>query len=513
MYDIWDNLYGDQSDYQQFLLNRYPEMEDWFPNELFNKPVKWPDNVGLKVVRGTCNVSGKFIADNLETSTTLIEAPATPEIIITELQRAKNKNSPYTHVGFSVFIDAYTIFVKCAKTVKEFDPKIITIAGNSGALYDETIKHVDYVCKTDGILYLRKVLGEDIEKSYQLKLIPSKNTLKFFGIAVKTEIVQIVTKLGCPQKCDFCIINRLFEGNVTSAFFTPEHVHKTLVAYRTKIKIDFKIAFCEPTSIISHNWWYKLFKLFENEPEDYPLLIGTTAISLENFDFNRVRNSSLRFEMINIGVENFHKQYSKNKNINIKKLFKRLADYGIGAYATYIIGFDHHNHYNIWEEINKLLDLDAALNYVENLKILPQTPLWFKYKKDGRLFEIPKDFFFIDGFQSFKHPHFKPGFEDMLPLLTEIQIYIEKERGPQGIDMLRILNNIPNPKKNVLNQIKYLKMATKLLFPSWKKYLNPNDKQIENYLAKMGAMVKIPYYINLLTKSSRLRKLANYFIK
>lgn len=514
MYDIWDNLYGNQLDYRDFLINRYPEMKELFPYELFNRSVIWPDNVGLKVVRGTCNVSVRFLADNLETSTSLIEAPATPEIVITELQKAKERNNPYTHVGFSVFIDAYKIFIKCASAVKEFDSEIITIAGNSGALFDETSNYVDYVCTTDGVPFLRKILGENINRPYHLELIPSKNSLKFFGITIKSEIVQIVTKLGCPERCDFCITNRLFKGTPTSAFFTPQQAHKSLIAYRRKLKKDFKIAFCEPTSIISHNWWYKLFDLFQDEPEDYPLLIGTTATSLKNFDFDRISKSSMRFEMINIGIENFHKKYLKNNNVNLKLLFSQLADYGIGTYATYIIGFDHHNHENVWQEIDHLLDLDAALNYVENLKILPQTPLWNKYKEQGRLLlNIPKDFFFIDGFQAYIHPHFKPGFEDMLPLLTEIQTYIEKERGPQGIDMLKILENVPNPKKNCLNQIKYLKIATKLLFASWKEHLNPNQQQIENYLTKIGKSVKIPFYLKLLSKSSRLRKFVNYFVK
>ncbi len=89
---------------------------------------------------------------------------------------------------------------------------------------------------------------------------------------------------------------------------------------------------------------------------------------------HRYPKSSLRFGVINVGVESFTKSFTKNQKYeDTKKLFRRLTDYGVGVLASYIVGFDHQNHENVWEGIRKLIDLDAMnyliLNLKSNLKI------------------------------------------------------------------------------------------------------------------------------------------------
>ena len=74
----------------------------------------------------------------------------------------------------------------------------------------------------------------------------------------------------------------------------------------------------------------------------------------------------------------------------------------------------------------------------------------------------------------------------MLPLTYEIYEYIEKEQGPQVLSLMELLSNVPNQRKVFKRQIKLYKTMSKQLFPSWKKYLDPSQEQVEKYMSRMG---------------------------
>ncbi len=470
----------------------YPEMKKYLKEEFFQLDPIWPDKIELTWCHiGSVTLS--FIAKNLETETTILERLQTIDPVIKELRKGKEENSPYTHVGFSVFFKGYMKFIQCAQAVKIFDKNIITIAGNVGALYKNTEKYVDYVCRSEGVIFLRKLLNENISKPIVPVFYEDKIPVNFGNSVLKLDTLFIVTKLGCINKCNFCPTNTLFQGKLISNFTTPENVYDAVISYRDKTKRKPDLLFCEPTALINKDWFYKLFKLFENETEDYIINIPTTISSLLKFDFDRISNSALRFGTINIGIESFTENYSKVvKHKYTKEILKKLCDYGIGPLLTYIIGFEHDTHETIWKDMKKLIDLESEVIRITNLHIFPGTALYDEYEERDRILEIIPDFLDLTGFQSFKHPHFKPGFEDILPLLCELYRYIEKEKGNVMTGNLEILKKLlilrkekygikHNLYKDIFKKVKLYKNMVKGIFPSWKLYLKPTPKQIDKY--------------------------------
>lgn len=506
---LYDKGLSDLKKYQHFLLQEYPNAEKWIPEKIFNETASWPDRMSATINKGLTNTAGEFIAGNLATPSTVISEPVNPKVILKELTKAVKEGFPYTHVGFSVFVDGYTKFIASARAVKEFDPNIITIAGNVGSLFDQTRDYVDHVHIGDGVPFLRELLGEDVEVPYQLKIIPVIGTTRVFGMGFPSRLYQMVTKLGCPNHCDFCVSNILFKGGHTVELFRPEQVHDALVQLQLKEKKDFDVFFTAPMAIISKEWWYRLFDLFREDTGDYPVYILTTSSSLQNFDFERMRNSALRIKMVNLGVESFSKIFGKNQNVDMKHLITRLHDYGISVDATFLVGFDHHTHENVWQEIKQLVDLDADINDVINLRPLPQTPLWNQFQAEKRLLPLPMDFYYILYFQSFLHPHFKPGFEDILPLMANIDAFIERERGFQGLHLLRTFQNVKKPSPSILKQIQMYQWVGDLLYSSWKSHFNPNKDQQQRYWEKLGPHSKPPWILRMLANHPRIRFLAS----
>ncbi len=502
-------MYRGLENFRKILIRDNPELEKWAKEEYFQiKPI-WPEKPHTNAYQYGTNVSGTFIAKNIDTPTTVMEGICNPKRILKELKKAKRQGFPYTHVGFSVFIDSYNNFLKSAQTVKGFNKNNITIAGNVGALFEKTKNYVDYVCTNDGVAFFRKLFGEDIHKPYHYCLIPSKLFFDIFEMRLKSDLVFLTTKLGCPYQCDFCGTFQIFKGKCTSPFISPQDLYQALVEYHNQLKKDITIMFAEPTALFPHKWWYELFDLFREEDADYSIYALTTPSSLYNFNFDKINKSSLRFQVINLGIESFNRNYSKNPSPNdTKSLIKILSDYGIATFATYIIGFDYHNRENIWQEIDQLIDLEASTYSVLNLKPIPQTSIWNDLERQGRLLDIPYDLYYLQGFQSYLHPNFRPGFEDMLPLLCQIHAHIEKETGSitsSYIKLYETLSKIRSNKKfeKTLNKYKYL---SKALYNSWESSLNPSEKQKEQYYSLIANVNNIPLSIKLIKKSKIFRK-------
>jgi radical SAM superfamily enzyme YgiQ (UPF0313 family) len=391
--------------------------------------------------------------------------------------------SPYTHVGLGIYPVGYMQFIECAKAVKKFDPQIITIAGNVGCLIDETKHHVDYVFLRNGVETLRNFFGEDVNKPYDVTLsVRDQNTMK--GL----KWVHLVTKVGCPKDCNFCPTSLYFDRKCTPPLITPKEVFEAVDKIYQRTKEVITITCCEPNFLLYRKWWYELFEEFEGY--EIPVGIGGPADmkSVKKFDTDRITNSALHFSFLNIGIESFSEQYSKNIPFDeMKSIINKLRNLGIGTIATFIVGFDHHTRERVMEEIEMLVKLDAHFNVVQNLKAFPGTETWNDLKDAGRLItDIPYDFYNVSGFQSFHHPHFKAGFEDMLPLLYDIYRYLFREIGPEVLNIIELYDNKPIRFPYFVKKAEEFRKYAKLLFPSWKKYLDPTKAQINRYLRKMN---------------------------
>ena len=511
---IW---YEGIKEYRKSSLKEHPKMEKYFPKDLIKHASSWPGRPRIFSRYDETNISGEFLAVNLETPTTVIGENITPKRIVEELKKGIDEGFPYTHVGFSVFIIKYSDFVKCAKAIKKFDENILIIAGNVGALFDETEKHADLVCKEDGVPYLRRLFNEDVNKPYKSKLIPAESEFGALGLRIKSHSSLLVTKLGCSLNCDFCITAKLFGGKTVPAFLTPRQVGDMIVEYQEKYKTkNFNVILCEPSGIISNEWWYELFELFEGEEGDISILTPATLLSLKKFDFTRTHNSSMRFSVFNVGIESFTQVYKKNRgHTETRDIIQKLTDNGIISYGTFIIGFDHHTPENIREEVQNLTKLGLTSCTIINLKPLPLTPIWNQLKEENRLLDLPIQYYYTEAFQSYKHPHFRPGFVDMLPVYFEANKYFEKECGYLFLNLIELYENLAKTKSQpkFLTSMNTMKIISKLLFPSWRKGLHPTPEQEDKYIRKLGEVPKIPVSMKLLAKSNAFGKIVSPFIR
>ncbi|MFX0083882.1 MAG: B12-binding domain-containing radical SAM protein [Candidatus Hodarchaeota archaeon] len=475
----------DPSNFLEFLYTNYPQHKQWITPEVFKQYQPWPkDYIYTEGEDMASNITGCFIKSNLQTQVDIIEGRCT----VKKLACALKKNK-YTHVAFSVFSSDFSEFIRCTEYIRHHYPKIKIIAGNIGALFEGTDKYVDYVCRERGVPYLRNLFDEDQGKPFKSAYSPYEYDVCYKDNKIRRYNLLVVTKIGCPHRCDFCSTNKYFKGKHSKELVSPNEVHDAILEHRRKLgNKNFNIHMAEPTAIINKNWWYELFELFEQEKGDYPVIAATTTNSLRNLDFERLSNSAMRFEMVYIGVEDFNRTYNKNDSIDIQELIDMLIGYGIGVYTSYIIGFPHQTLDEIWDGVKQFADLHPTWWEVHNLKVYPGSPFWNKIKRDDRYVDIPLDFRCMHGFQQFKDENFRIGFADLWPLMYEIQRYIEAANGPIVTNLCKVYKNLIKThdinNKLFRRTLQWYKAISKEIFPVWKLYFEPNTYQKENYLEK-----------------------------
>lgn len=108
-------------------------------------------------------------------------------------------------------------------------------------------------------------------------------------------------------------------------------------------------------------------------------------------------------------------------------MFNKLQQAGICMLASMIVGFDWHDEKTVEEDFQYLLSIRPTLSQIMIYSPCPQTPLFKKFEKEGRLLEIP--YIQRDGFHlMFKHPHFSA--EKIEKLLIDFFRREYEELGP-----------------------------------------------------------------------------------
>ncbi|MFX0025058.1 MAG: B12-binding domain-containing radical SAM protein [Candidatus Hermodarchaeota archaeon] len=470
-------LFRSPSEYKEMLLKSYPEMKEWVKDKIFDQLKDWPNDVNIRLEVEDVNLQGRFLAANIDTPSKVVDKPVNPEILISELEK-----DSYTHVGFSVISNDYSNFIQCTQAVKKYNSSIKTIAGGPGAMFEQTKDLVDYVCMGErGEIFLRKLFNEEIKRPIKLVITPSRLFWRYGNKELPTELYRIVTKMGCPFSCDFCTTPILYGEQYTGELFSPQQIHDALVEFRDQLKKNkITVYFEEPTSLYKLKWWYEFIDLFREDSGDFAFYVYSITSVLNKLDLDRVSKSAGRIHLVNFGIESFNKNYPKNLKVDFKSLIKRLSDYGIWTNPNYIIGYDFDTKISVWDDIKKMIDLGADANTILHLHPHPMTQIWEKLISEQRLLNVPPEFHYIHGFQSFLHPHFKPGFEDMLPLLCDIYYYIEREIGDKLLNIIQTMKNLlkhTNHPTLFKSEIQLYKSFGKIFYPHWKEFFNPTEVQ------------------------------------
>ncbi len=358
---------------------------------------------GIFSIRGVNpNLGLQFIAKNLEIPTVVLENPS-----LKEFKRHLKKG--YDYVGINLTPTTFAKARKMFELARKISPQSKTIAGGYGTAVPEAEEIADYVCRGEGVQFLRKLLGEPLYRPLKHPIVinPAGKTM---GIRLGKGGV-IAAGLGCPRGCDFCLTSHYFDCKHLPLLNTGKEIFDVMMDYtrnmslkkRTKSR-DYLII--EEDFLLNKQRVEELASYTRNEIKE-PIVFTcfAAADSIMQYDFDEL--AALGLDCVWLGVESPGKNYKKLKGIDLKQLVASLHDRGIMTITSMVLGYDFHTEETIQHDIDYLLSMESTFNQFMLYTPLPGTPLFKKASREGRILNLPwKDF---DGFHfTIKHPNFSP---------------------------------------------------------------------------------------------------------
>ncbi len=435
------------------------------------------------------NIEGHYLATNIpEIDSLVVDESCTSN----EIHKILDKNDDITHIAISAYAHGLDRVVNLINTIKkDYSDKTLYV-GNVGAAFSYVQKLVkaENICLERGVPWLRKKFGlpklnrEEYEISH---LIADSNLLP-----VNMKILYLVTQIGCPYNCDFCITANLQYNPFSNAKQIINYLEKA----REKVGNDIFVYLCEPNACFPERTWKEIFRYFMNEgksDKNMYILCLISLAHLQKFNLRKIQSeSSLKFFLVNYGIEStLSGGYKKNQGVT-NQFIQSLSDLGIITNHNFIIGLPHHNEKNIDIEIQNNIEYDSCWYFISTLKPLPLTETYNQLNKEGRIFgdDLPPEFICRDGFFSFNHPNLGRGFS---ALKYAFKSYYETEKKVIDVYSMfaKTIENSPiiEHEKSLIRVVKTFQKLSKLNYTLFEPRMEAHLNEI--YKTRLDSLLKM----------------------
>jgi radical SAM superfamily enzyme YgiQ (UPF0313 family) len=342
-----------------------------------------------------------FLAENIDMPMVVLDFPTLPQFI-EELKKG------YAYIGISYVMPNFRKAQKMAALVRRYAPQSKIILGGHGVAVDETenaIEH-DYLCRGEGVSFLRKLFGEDTAKPIKHPLLHSSFNRRVMGVPLPAGSGILIPGVGCANKCRFCATSHFF-GEYVTYLKTGDDVFNVCCAYEDKLGVtDFGVM--DENFLKFPQRAMRLLECMEKSGRKFTFGIFSSAetiTSLSSLDL-LVR---LGITFVWMGVESKHEVYEKNKGVDFGRLVAELRKRGISVMTSAILFLEEHTKKNLWVDVDFITGLRA--DYVQFMELgpLPGTKLYRDYEEQGKLCtteEMPYEERHGQNRIWFKHPEF-----------------------------------------------------------------------------------------------------------
>ena len=355
-----------------------------------------------------------FLAENIDMPTAVLDFP-------TFKRFKKELKKGYDYIGISFIIPNFKKAQRMARTVRELSPKSKIILGGHGVNIpniESMIDH-DFICKGEGVSYLRELFREKVHKPIKHPLGYSSYNRQVMGAPWSPDSGILITGVGCVNKCRFCATSHFFDGYV-SYLKTGQDIFDVCCRYEDEMHItDFGVL--DENFLKMKDRALELLELMEKNHRRFTFAIFSSAETLREIgDLDILVRLGITF--IWVGVESKNGPYAKNKNTDFPVLFSELRKRGISVLASSILFIEEHDKNTIWEDVDYVTSLKPDYLQFSPLGPIPGTKLYEDYEKQGKVIhDIPYESQHGQGKIWFRHDHFsREESEELLRLAFEI---------------------------------------------------------------------------------------------
>jgi len=337
------------------------------------------------------------LAQNIEVPSVILEYPRWDDFTA-EVKRG------YSIIGISALPVHLEGVLRMCEYIRKNSPKTKILLGCFAGLALATThkeqgwkQYVDEICHGEGVGFMRRMLGEKVDRPIQQKLMPKGGgSPPFITKFPKGAIGFLVSGLGCPGMCDFCSSTALYDHKRIE-MLSPTDLVDHMYLYHKNFPNLTNIFVIEEDHFRWLDYLIQIKERWESHPDMVEALDWFAFGSLDNIGAFVDRYGWDAIVEIGIGVmfigveskfgELLH--YKKRSKVDPKWVFSNLHRMGVRTVGSWICGWDFHNHTNIMEDLNYFVALNPTYQQLTRLSPFPGTDLWEQLKKEGRLKDCP----------------------------------------------------------------------------------------------------------------------------
>jgi radical SAM superfamily enzyme YgiQ (UPF0313 family) len=378
-----------------------------------------------------------YIARNIESPCVVLHYPSEREFI------RELRSRTYDYVGINFVVATFHKVRRMAALVRRYAPDARIVLGGYGTvLPDEVLgSHADLICREEGIGFMRRLLGEDTERSVAHPYAPIP-AVRLYSYQPLTKVGHLTAGLGCPNGCDFCCTSHFFKRKYVPFLKTGRDIYEEIQAIQRE-------AAARGDRLGSFIIIDEDFFLYRKRAQEFLDCVrkGGRPISLMGFgsvkglsQFTADEIAEMGFDTIWTAFEGAEAGYHKLKGKSLEELYASLKSRGISVLSSMIIGFPYQNQVRVRSEFDRLMSLGPSMTQILIYFAFPTTPFYDQVVAEDRyLLEYREnpDYRRWDGFaMHFKHSEFS-AFE-----LESLQRKLYREDferlGPSIIRLIRV---------------------------------------------------------------------------
>jgi radical SAM superfamily enzyme YgiQ (UPF0313 family) len=351
-----------------------------------------------------------FLAENIGMPTAVLDFPS--------FKRFKQElKKRYDYIGISFIIPNFKKAKAMAQAIRELSPKSKIILGGHGVNVPQIelmIEH-DFICKGEGVYFLRELFGENVHKPIRHPLEYSSFNRQVMGAPWPSDSGILITGLGCANKCRFCATSHFF-GKYIPYLKTGQDIFEVCCRYEDEKNIT-EFGILDENFLKRTDRALELLELMEKNDRYFNFAVFSSAETLKDIgDLDILVRMGVTF--LWVGVESKKEIFEKNKNTDFRILFMELRKRGISVLASSILFIEEHDKTTIWEDVDFVTSLKPDYVQFSPLGPIPGTKLYDDYEKQGKLIKnIPYESQHGQGKIWFHHDHFsRDESEDFLRL-------------------------------------------------------------------------------------------------
>ncbi|MBW2256536.1 MAG: hypothetical protein JRI25_18335 [Deltaproteobacteria bacterium] len=360
------------------------------------------------IISHTHCYANHILAQNVEIPATVLEYPRWDDFT-EEVDRG------YPIIGISAYPPHLDTVMKMCRYIRRRSPATKILLGSYGGMAfraatdrETRRQYVDHVVHGEGVRWLRRFLGEDLDRPIRQALMPKAGgSLPCISRFPTGNIGFLVSGLGCAGGCDFCSTTTLFNRQRVE-MLSPEELVEHIQLYHRHYPQVSQVFVIEEDHFREPEYLARTRELWQSDPSVLERLdwfgfgsvdyIGKFA---ETYGWDAIAECGIG--CIFIGVESKfagEHGYDKRQEVDAREVFSRLHAMGIRTVGAWMCGWDFHHHGNIHEDLNYLVSLHPTYQQLTRVSPFPGTPLWGRLKKEDRIYDVPwEDVHFWSGAQ------------------------------------------------------------------------------------------------------------------